>query len=76
MLYNDGYTFVFVFFLVLLKSSDGSSTSSKLVLYSFWQSSCSWRVRFALNLKGLSSSSSSSSLSLLENSSVIFKNRV
>ncbi|XP_023538879.1 glutathione S-transferase 2-like isoform X2 [Cucurbita pepo subsp. pepo] len=36
------------------QSSDGSSTSSKLVLYSFWQSSCSWRVRFALNLKGLS----------------------
>ncbi|XP_022147015.1 glutathione S-transferase zeta class-like isoform X2 [Momordica charantia] len=36
------------------KSSDDSSTSSKLVLYSFWQSSCSWRVRFALNLKGLS----------------------
>ncbi|CAK9318984.1 unnamed protein product [Citrullus colocynthis] len=37
-----------------LKSSDDSSTSSKLVLYSFWRSSCSWRVRFALNLKGLS----------------------
>ncbi|KAK9910745.1 hypothetical protein M0R45_034693 [Rubus argutus] len=30
------------------------NSSSKLVLYSFWQSSCSWRVRFALNLKGLS----------------------
>ncbi|KAF9615353.1 hypothetical protein IFM89_023004 [Coptis chinensis] len=29
------------------------SSSSKLVLYSFWQSSCAWRVRFALNLKGL-----------------------
>ncbi|XP_052194342.1 glutathione S-transferase zeta class-like isoform X2 [Diospyros lotus] len=27
--------------------------ASKIVLYSFWQSSCSWRVRFALNLKGL-----------------------
>ncbi|WCJ22842.1 Glutathione S-transferase [Euphorbia peplus] len=26
----------------------------KLVLYSYWQSSCSWRIRFALNLKGLS----------------------
>ncbi|XP_008438162.2 glutathione S-transferase zeta class-like isoform X1 [Cucumis melo] len=37
-----------------LKCSDGSSTSSNLVLYSFWRSSCSWRVRFALNLKGLS----------------------
>ncbi|KAF5200691.1 Glutathione s-transferase [Thalictrum thalictroides] len=30
-----------------------SSSSTKIVLYSFWQSSCSWRVRFALNLKGL-----------------------
>ncbi|KAH7862455.1 hypothetical protein Vadar_005033 [Vaccinium darrowii] len=29
------------------------SSASKLVLYSNWQSSCSWRVRFALNLKGL-----------------------
>ncbi|XP_038879359.1 glutathione S-transferase zeta class-like isoform X2 [Benincasa hispida] len=37
-----------------LKSSDDSLTSSKLILYSFWRSSCSWRVRFALNLKGLS----------------------
>ncbi|XP_030457347.1 glutathione S-transferase 2-like isoform X1 [Syzygium oleosum] len=26
----------------------------KLVLYSNWQSSCSWRVRFALSLKGIS----------------------
>ncbi|XP_039061311.1 glutathione S-transferase zeta class-like isoform X3 [Hibiscus syriacus] len=26
----------------------------KLVLYSYWQSSCSWRVRLALNLKGIS----------------------
>ncbi|KAK6120571.1 hypothetical protein DH2020_045683 [Rehmannia glutinosa] len=30
-----------------------SSSAPKLVLYSYWQSSCSWRVRFALNLKGL-----------------------
>lgn len=30
-----------------------TSTPSKLVLYSYWQSSCSWRVLFALNLKGL-----------------------
>ncbi|GAB4861890.1 hypothetical protein Ancab_037145 [Ancistrocladus abbreviatus] len=35
-------------------SSRSTTTSpSKLVLYSYWQSSCSWRVRFALNLKGL-----------------------
>ncbi|KAL8542746.1 hypothetical protein ACS0TY_003573 [Phlomoides rotata] len=34
---------------------DSSSASApKLVLYSYWQSSCAWRVRFALNLKGLS----------------------
>ncbi|KAK4397367.1 Pentatricopeptide repeat-containing protein, mitochondrial [Sesamum angolense] len=31
-----------------------SSPAPKLVLYSYWQSSCSWRVRFGLNLKGLS----------------------
>ncbi|XP_042018102.1 glutathione S-transferase 2-like isoform X1 [Salvia splendens] len=31
-----------------------SSSAPKLLLYSYWQSSCSWRVRFALNLKGLS----------------------
>lgn len=34
--------------------NSSSSTTTKLVLYSFWQSSCSWRVRFGLNLKGLS----------------------
>ncbi|XP_015584575.1 glutathione S-transferase zeta class isoform X4 [Ricinus communis] len=28
-----------------------NSSSPKLVLYSFWQSSCAWRIRFALNLK-------------------------
>ncbi|CAM8987320.1 unnamed protein product [Rhodiola kirilowii] len=28
-------------------------SSPKIVLYSYWQSSCSWRVRFALRLKGL-----------------------
>nr|XP_033512858.1 glutathione S-transferase 2-like isoform X7 [Nicotiana tomentosiformis] len=28
-----------------------STWVSKIILYSFWQSSCSWRVRFALNLK-------------------------
>ncbi|CAL1356922.1 unnamed protein product [Linum trigynum] len=31
----------------------GTWPLSNLVLYSFWQSSCSWRVRFALKLKGL-----------------------
>ncbi|KAI4354893.1 hypothetical protein L6164_003717 [Bauhinia variegata] len=40
------------------KSSGASNSSSlppsKLVLYSYWQSSCSWRVRFALCLKGIS----------------------
>nr|ABK25945.1 unknown [Picea sitchensis] len=30
-----------------------SPTSAKLKLYSYWRSSCSWRVRIALNLKGL-----------------------
>nr|AHA46531.1 zeta class glutathione S-transferase [Larix kaempferi] len=30
-----------------------SSTSARLKLYSYWRSSCSWRVRIALNLKGL-----------------------
>ncbi|PSS24165.1 Glutathione S-transferase zeta class like [Actinidia chinensis var. chinensis] len=34
-------------------SSSSRSSAPKLVLYSHWQSSCSWRVRFALNLKGL-----------------------
>lgn len=61
---------ILLLFLSLQKSSDDSSTSSKLVLYSFWRSSCSWRVRFALNLKGFSSS-----LTLLENSSSILKYR-
>ncbi|XVE76974.1 hypothetical protein DITRI_Ditri13aG0024100 [Diplodiscus trichospermus] len=37
-----------------MAAKDGREVSSKLVLYSFWQSSCAWRVRFALNLKGLS----------------------
>nr|XP_009789964.1 PREDICTED: glutathione S-transferase zeta class-like isoform X4 [Nicotiana sylvestris] len=31
-----------------------STWVSKIILYSFCQSSCSWRIRFALNLKGLS----------------------
>ncbi|KAI5647360.1 hypothetical protein M9H77_33365 [Catharanthus roseus] len=35
-------------------SSSSSASSNKLILYSFWQSSCAWRVRFALNVKGLS----------------------
>ncbi|KAL0375892.1 UNVERIFIED_CONTAM: Glutathione S-transferase zeta class [Sesamum calycinum] len=33
-------------------SGDGES-SKKLKLYSYWRSSCSCRVRIALNLKGL-----------------------
>ncbi|XP_042510238.1 glutathione S-transferase zeta class-like isoform X6 [Macadamia integrifolia] len=33
--------------------SSHSSASTKLLLYSYWQSPCSWRVWFALNLKGL-----------------------
>lgn len=28
-------------------------SASKLELYSYWKSSCAWRVRFALNLKGI-----------------------
>ncbi|XP_042510239.1 glutathione S-transferase zeta class-like isoform X7 [Macadamia integrifolia] len=31
--------------------SSHSSASTKLLLYSYWQSPCSWRVWFALNLK-------------------------
>ncbi|XP_043715714.1 glutathione S-transferase 2-like [Telopea speciosissima] len=38
---------------VVSGSSHSSSSPAKLLLYSYWQSSCSWRVRFALNLKGL-----------------------
>uniref|UniRef100_A0A7N0TDH0 glutathione transferase n=1 Tax=Kalanchoe fedtschenkoi TaxID=63787 RepID=A0A7N0TDH0_KALFE len=34
-------------------SHGDSSPSTKIVLYSYWKSSCSWRVRFALRLKGL-----------------------
>ncbi|KAF7634624.1 hypothetical protein Mgra_00005961 [Meloidogyne graminicola] len=30
-----------------------SSSSSVPILYSYWRSSCSWRVRIALNLKGI-----------------------
>ncbi|XP_016514591.1 glutathione S-transferase 1-like isoform X2 [Nicotiana tabacum] len=33
------------------KMAADSTWVSKIILYSFWQSSCSWRVRFALNLK-------------------------
>ncbi|KAF8032395.1 hypothetical protein BT93_D1342 [Corymbia citriodora subsp. variegata] len=36
------------------ENADESFKPPKLVLYSNWQSSCSWRVRFALNLKGIS----------------------
>lgn len=34
-------------------SSDYSLKGKKLTLYSYWRSSCSWRVRVALALKGL-----------------------
>merc|ERR1711920_7557 len=30
-----------------------TSSDDKLTLYSYWRSSCSWRVRIVLNLKGL-----------------------
>lgn len=29
------------------------SAAASPVLYSFWRSSCAWRVRIALNLKGI-----------------------
>lgn len=32
-------------------ASSTSSSPSQPVLYSYWRSSCSWRVRIALNLK-------------------------
>lgn len=32
-------------------ASSTSCSSSQPVLYSYWRSSCSWRVRIALNLK-------------------------
>ncbi|CAO2834865.1 unnamed protein product [Amaranthus hypochondriacus] len=34
-------------------SSTSTTSTSTRLLYSFWLSSCSWRVRFALNFKGL-----------------------
>ncbi|KAK7390111.1 hypothetical protein VNO78_25410 [Psophocarpus tetragonolobus] len=39
----------------LKKSGDGSTASlpSNIVLYSYYDSSCSWRIRFALCLKGI-----------------------
>lgn len=33
------------------KTECSTSSSSQPVLYSYWRSSCSWRVRIALNLK-------------------------
>lgn len=36
------------------RNADSSPMPSGLVLYSYWHSSCSWRIRFALSLKGLS----------------------
>eukprot|EP00170_Pyropia_yezoensis_P010289 contig_47633_g10327 len=29
------------------------ASSPKVVLYSYWKSSCAWRVRIALNLLGV-----------------------
>ncbi|XP_050227361.1 glutathione S-transferase zeta class-like [Mercurialis annua] len=37
-----------------MASVKGEESSSKLKLYSYWRSSCSYRVRIALNLKGIS----------------------
>ncbi|KAJ8754879.1 hypothetical protein K2173_015391 [Erythroxylum novogranatense] len=37
-----------------MATSGNSSSSNKMKLYSYWRSSCSCRVRIALNLKGLS----------------------
>ncbi|KAK7263750.1 hypothetical protein RJT34_31347 [Clitoria ternatea] len=34
-------------------ASEGEGDKNKLKLYSYWRSSCSFRVRIALNLKGL-----------------------
>ncbi|KAK6228485.1 hypothetical protein SCA6_000825 [Theobroma cacao] len=34
-------------------SRAGAHEEKKLKLYSYWRSSCSWRIRIALNLKGL-----------------------
>nr|KYP64480.1 Glutathione S-transferase 1 [Cajanus cajan] len=38
---------------IALQKSGGGSNASNPVLYSFSQSSCSWRIRFALCLKGI-----------------------
>jgi len=38
---------------VAQENSGISPTSARLKLYSYWHSSCAWRVRIALNLKGL-----------------------
>ena len=32
---------------------ESGGSSSDIILYSYWRSSCSWRVRIALNLKGI-----------------------
>ncbi|CAN0889813.1 Glutathione S-transferase 2 (Fragment) [Linum grandiflorum] len=35
-------------------STNPPPPEKELILYSYWQSSCSWRIRFALKLKGIS----------------------
>jgi hypothetical protein len=35
-----------------VQAESGESNKNKLKLYSYWRSSCSQRVRIALNLKG------------------------
>ncbi|XP_017058216.1 probable maleylacetoacetate isomerase 1 [Drosophila ficusphila] len=46
------------------------STNSKPVLYSFWSSSCSWRLRIALALKGIDYDIKATSLSKTANEHV------
>lgn len=36
-----------------LAEEGGSATAEEPVLYSYWRSTCSWRVRIALHLKGI-----------------------
>ncbi|RAL44238.1 hypothetical protein DM860_015598 [Cuscuta australis] len=36
-----------------MAATDGKGESNRLQLYSYWRSSCSFRIRIALNLKGL-----------------------
>nr|GLL22248.1 glutathione S-transferase 2-like isoform X2 [Ipomoea trifida] len=40
-------------FTLIMAETDGGGESTKLQLYSYWESSCACRVSIALNLKGL-----------------------